>query len=276
MPGILYIISTPIGNLEDISFRAIKSLNECNLIFAEDTRVSLKLLNHYQINKPLISCHKFNEYKRKELLLQALNNNENVALISDAGSPVISDPGAQIIDFAISQNHKIMIIPGPSALITALTASGFSGEEFFFQGFLPSKHNEIKTKLAKLKSLECPIIIYLPPHKVMEVIDLIQSVLGNCRACLAKEMTKIHETYFYGDLSEIKAQLNEANLKGEFVLIIKLNSSNSPNINQPINEFINLARQNGLSNTTILNLLSMIIDTKSKNKLYQQILEVEI
>ena len=221
--GTLYIVATPIGNLEDITLRAIRILKEVDLIAAEDTRHTLKLLNHLEISKPLISYHRHNEEERKENLIDKLKEGKNIALVSDAGTPGICDPGEVIIKECIEEGINIVPIPGACAMINALIASGISTKEFTFIGFLPLNKKTRKQKLEEIKNSDKTIMLYEAPHKLNTTLKELSSILTNDRqVVLAREITKIHEEYIRGNIEEI---LNKDNLKGEMVLIIEGNKN---------------------------------------------------
>ncbi len=221
--GTLYIVATPIGNLEDITLRAIRILKEVDLIAAEDTRHTLKLLNHLEISKPLISYHRHNEEERKENLIDKLKEGKNIAIVSDAGTPGICDPGEVIIKECIEEGINIVPIPGACAMINALIASGISTKEFTFIGFLPLNKKTRKQKLEEIKNSDKTIILYEAPHKLNTTLKELSSILTNDRqVVLAREITKIHEEYIRGNIEEI---LNKDNLKGEMVLIIEGNKN---------------------------------------------------
>ena len=192
MSGKLYLVATPIGNLEDITLRAIRILKEVDLIAAEDTRHSLKLLNHLQITKPLISYHRHNEEIKKDILIEKLMKGENIALITDAGTPAISDPGEVIVKKAIENNIEIIPIPGPCALINALIASGLDTKQFTFYGFLPLNKKLRANKFEEIKKENKTMIIYEAPHKISATLKDIYKSLGDVNVVLAREITKIH------------------------------------------------------------------------------------
>ena len=217
--GILYLVATPIGNLEDITLRAIKVLKNVDLIAAEDTRQTLKLLNHLNISKPLISYHRHNEKIKKELLVEKLNNGENIAVVTDAGTPAISDPGEEIVIEAIKNEIEVVPIPGACALINALIASGLDTKEFSFYAFLPLNKKLRKSKFEEIKKDEKTAIIYEAPHKLITTLKDILSNLGDRNIVIAKELTKIHETFIRGKVSEILKNLEEP--KGEYIILIK-------------------------------------------------------
>ena len=192
MKGELYIVATPIGNLEDITLRAIRILKQADIIAAEDTRHTLKLLNHLQISKPLISYHRHNEEIKTEELISKLLEGKNVALVSDAGTPVISDPGGEIVKKAIENEIKVIPVPGACAAITALIASGIDAKEFTFLGFLPQNNKNRKNKLEQIEKEERTTIIYEAPHKLIKTLEDLQSIVKNRKIVLARELTKIH------------------------------------------------------------------------------------
>lgn len=216
--GKLYIVATPIGNLEDITLRAIRILKEVDVIAAEDTRHTLKLLNHLDISKPLISYHRHNEEIKTEELINKLLEGKNVALVSDAGTPVISDPGGEIVKAAIENNIKVIPVPGACALVTALIASGVDAKEFTFIGFLPQNKKNRKEKLEQIKNSENTTILYEAPHKLLQTIQDLKPIVENRTIVLARELTKIHEEYVMGKIEEIEQNVQSP--KGEYVIII--------------------------------------------------------
>ena len=201
--GKLYLVATPIGNLEDITFRAINVLKEADIIAAEDTRHTLKLLNHYEISKPLISYHRHNEEVKKEVLINKLLEGQNIALVTDAGTPGISDPGEEIVREAIENNIEIIPIPGACALINALIPSGLNTKEFAFYGFLPLNKNNRKSVLERIKKEDKTVILYEAPHKLIKTLEDIQASLGDIDCVLARELTKIHEEFIRGSINSI-------------------------------------------------------------------------
>lgn len=221
MSGSLFIISTPIGNLEDISERAKRMISEADLLLVEDTRVTIKLLNHFGINKRMVSCHKFNEEARRELLAAANSDNQKVALVSDAGTPLISDPGQRIVAEAIELGMDVIAIPGPTAFVQALVGSGLPCDRFVFEGFLPDKDSLLKTKLKSLAAEERTLVFYVSPHGLRKTIAIVYEILGERRVCLARELTKRFEEYIRCQLSELESHLTDDRLRGEFVLVIE-------------------------------------------------------
>lgn len=232
MSGILYLVATPIGNLDDITLRAINTLKSVDYIAAEDTRHTLKLLNHLNISKPLISCYKENELIKSDVIISKLKDGKNIALVSDAGTPVISDPGEEIVHCAIENNIKIVPIPGPCALITGLIASGISAKEFCFIGFLPVNKTEKINKLSSLYDIDKTLIFYEAPHKLINTLETILEVLGNRKITLARELTKIHEDFTY---SYVKDIIQNITPKGEYVIIVEANQNSDNDMIEKLN-----------------------------------------
>lgn len=220
MQGKLYLVATPIGNLEDITFRAIKTLKGVELIAAEDTRHTLKLLNYYEISKPLISYHRHNEEIKKDLLINKLLEGNNIAIVTDAGTPGISDPGEEIVKEAIANNIQIIPIPGACALINALIPSGLNTKEFSFFGFLPLNKKNREEAFDKIKKERKTVILYEAPHKLTKTLEDILKNLGNIKCVLAKEITKIHEDFIRGNILELLEVVKEP--KGEYVIMLDL------------------------------------------------------
>ncbi|NWG04786.1 MAG: 16S rRNA (cytidine(1402)-2'-O)-methyltransferase [Syntrophaceae bacterium] len=218
--GILYIVSTPIGNREDITLRALRILKEVNLIAAEDTRHTLPLLRHFGIHTPLTSYFEGNELKKKEFILSKLRQGDQIALVSDAGTPGISDPGFRLIQAAIENHIPIVPIPGPSAAITALCVSGLPTDSFLFKGFLPHKSKKRRDWLEALKERKETLILYESPHRIVESLKDMLDILGDRDIVLTRELTKKYEEILRGKISEIKAQIGEKKLKGEITLVI--------------------------------------------------------
>ena len=221
MFGKLYIVATPIGNLEDITLRALKILKEIDLIAAEDTRQTLKLLNYYDIHKPLISYHRHNEDVKSDVLIEKLKQGNNIALVSDAGTPGICDPGEEIIRKAIENKIEVIPIPGACAMINALVASGIDTKEFIFLGFLPLNKKLRLQKLNEIENSDKTIILYEAPHKMEQTLKDLKQILNNRRIVLARELTKIHEEFIRKDINELIENIK--NIKGEMILIIEGN-----------------------------------------------------
>ena len=230
MSGKLYIVATPIGNLEDITIRALNILKSVDLIAAEDTRQTLKLLNHFEISKPLISYHRHNEDVKSEILLEKLNEGQDIALVSDAGTPGICDPGEVVIKKAIESNITIVPIPGACAMINALIASGLSTSEFIFLGFLPLNKKNRKQKLEEIKNSNKTIILYEAPHKMKNTLEDLKDIIGDRRITLARELTKIHEEFIRDNINNILDKIDS--LKGEMILIIEGKSSENNSQNE--------------------------------------------
>lgn len=269
--GILYIIATPIGNLEDITLRAIRILKEVDLIAAEDTRHTLKLLNHLEISKPLISYHRHNEEIRTEELIKELKTGKNIGLVSDAGTPGICDPGEEIIKKCIEESIKVVPIPGACAMINALITSGISTKEFIFLGFLPLNKKSRKEKLEEIKNANKTIILYEAPHKLKSTLNDLSLILEDRSVVLARELTKIHEEYIRGTVKELMEKTD--NLKGEMILIIeKNNKDNKEELNSlnnlTLEEHYNFYEKNGLNKKEIIKKIAKDRNV-SKNEIYQ-------
>lgn len=219
--GTLYIVSTPIGNLEDITFRAIRILKEADVIAAEDTRHTLKLLNYYGIAKPMISYWGERERARAEEVIERLSTGHSVALVSDAGTPGISDPGGVLIKRALEEGFDVVPVPGPVALIAALTISGFPTEEFVFCGFLPAKQSQRRKFLDELSLEKRTVVVYESPHRIVESMAEMSEIFGQRRMVLAREITKLHEEVMRGTVSEVFEVLIESKIAGEYVLVVE-------------------------------------------------------
>lgn len=219
--GALYIVSTPIGNLEDITLRAIRVLKEVDLIAAEDTRHTRKLLNKFEIDVPLTSYHDHNKEEKGPVLVARLLEGKSVALVSDAGTPGISDPGYFLINLAIDQMVPVVPIPGATAAIAALSISGLPTDSFVFEGFLPSKHTARIKRLEEMVSEKRTLVFYEAPHRIIQTIDDMLNVFGERKAVLTRELTKVHEETIRGSLSEILDRLRTGTTKGEFSIIVR-------------------------------------------------------
>ena len=224
-PGTLYLVATPIGNLEDITLRALRTLKECDLVAAEDTRRTGQLLKHFGISKPMLSYFRFNESQRSEQIIDRLRGGDKIALVTDAGSPGISDPGERVVRAAIAAGIRVEAVPGPSALVAALTASGLPTGEFHFVGFLPHKSGARRRKLGALKSLEGTLVLYESPFRVEKLLAELTETMPGCQAILARELTKKFEEFLRGTPDELMQALKTKSPKGEFVVLVNLGPS---------------------------------------------------
>jgi len=219
--GTLYVIATPIGNLEDITFRAVRILGEVDRIACEDTRQTRKLLDRYGIATPLVSYHEHNEQTRSEELLRDLLSGKNLALVSDAGTPLIADPGYRLVRKARENGIAVTPVPGPSAILAALSASGLASDAFLFGGFLPSKKSQRRKLLEGLKTSRATLVLYEAPHRILEALSDITEILGDRPVVVARELTKVHEEFLEGAASEVRNTLaTRPAVKGEFTLLI--------------------------------------------------------
>lgn len=219
-PGKLYLVATPIGNLEDITLRALRVLRECDVIAAEDTRHTGQLLKHFGISKPLLSYFQFNEAKRSEEIIERLRRGEKVALVTDAGSPGISDPGERVVKAATSAGLRVEPVPGPCALVAAITASGLPADEFHFIGFLPHKSGQRRSKLETLKVFEGTLVLYESPYRIEKLLGELNDVFPERTVVLARELTKKFEEFLRGKPAELIETARKRSLKGEFVVLI--------------------------------------------------------
>lgn len=239
MSGTLYIVATPIGNLSDIALRLKETLTAVDLILAEDTRVTIKLLNHLGIKKRMISCHSFNEKSRLQIISQCNELNQKVALVSDAGTPLVSDPGSEIVRQAIDCGMTIIPIPGPSAFLLALVASGLPCDRFVFEGFLPNKSGLLKKRLDELQNEERTLIIYEAPHRLLKTLTAIKDVLGERKICMARELTKRYEEIIRGHVSQMisAVEAKSSKILGEYVLVIEGRQKDNLTIDDENNEW---------------------------------------
>jgi 16S rRNA (cytidine1402-2'-O)-methyltransferase len=219
-PGTLYLVATPIGNLEDITLRALRTLKECDVVAAEDTRRTGQLLRHFGIRKPLLSYFQFNEAKRSEEILERLGRGEKVALVTDAGSPGISDPGERVVRAALAAGLRVESVPGACALVAALTASGLPTEEFHFLGFLPHKPGQRRRELERLQGMRGTLVFYESPYRVEKLLGELNEVFTGRKVVLARELTKKFEEYLRGTPAELLAAVRQRPLKGEFVVLV--------------------------------------------------------
>jgi 16S rRNA (cytidine1402-2'-O)-methyltransferase len=221
MAAELFIVSTPIGNLSDMTYRAVETLKSVAVIACEDTRHSRKLLDHFRISKPLVSLHEHNEAGRTEELIGRLMGGESVAVISDAGTPLVSDPGFRLVRAAVDNGIRVTPVPGASAVMAAIAGSGMATDEFHFAGFLPRKEGERRRRLEELARVSGTLVLYEAPHRILFVLKEIAEVMGDPEVCAARELTKLHEEFLRGRASEVEAELGgRGEVKGEFTLLV--------------------------------------------------------
>jgi len=220
MPAALYLVATPIGNLEDITMRALRILREVDLIACEDTRHTRKLLTHYNISTPTTSYHEHNEKEKAIELAGQLQQGRSIALVSDAGMPAISDPGYRLVREAIDRGIAVIPVPGPTAFVAALAASGLPTDSFLFAGFLPAKRGARRARLEELKGLPSTIIFYEAPHRLKAMLEDLQQVIGDRQAVVARELTKIYEQFLRGSISQLLAKLSTEPARGEMVVLV--------------------------------------------------------
>lgn len=272
--GKLYICPTPIGNLEDITLRTLRILKEVDLIAAEDTRHSLKLLNHYDIKKPLTSYHEHNIREKGKELIEKLKSGLNIGLVSDAGMPGISDPGQDIISLAVNENIEVVVLPGPTASITALVASGLSTEKFVFEGFLSSKKRDRLKEFERLKCEERTIILYESPHRILGFLEDMLEVWGNREISLVRELTKQYEEIFRGNIIGAIDKFSASTIRGEFVIVVEGNKDIDVTIDVDILEELKKFIEEGYSKKDAIRKVSD--DAKiPKNVVYKESLKLK-
>lgn len=251
----LYLIPTPIGNMEDITIRAINTLKMVDVVFCEDTRVTGQLLKHFDINKKLISSHNYNESNNKQKLLEYLCSGSNVGLVSDRGTPIISDPGYELAKFAIEEGYNVVSLPGATALIPALTSSGISPMPFYYYGFLNSKDSARRKELEFLKNIDATLILYEAPHRINKTLKDLGNILGNNRKMsISREITKKYEEIYRGSIGELIEQEND--YKGELVLVIEGNKLALEYKNLTIEEHVNLYIEDGKSSMDAIKIVA--------------------
>ncbi len=279
--GILYICGTPIGNLEDITLRALKILKEVKLIAAEDTRHTKKLLNHYQINTKVTSYYEYNKFKKAPYLVEILKNGQDIALVSDAGMPGISDPGYVLVNLALKNNIKIIPVPGVSALITALVVSGLPTDKFVFEGFLPRKIKERKRYFRSIENEERTVIFYEAPHRLKRALKDMLEIWGDRKIVIARELTKMYEEIIRGNLSQVITEINTKEIKGEITLVVQGGIKKKENDiidflkdECIMQEYLKKLKKQGYSNKDIIKITQEKLNIP-KNLIYKKLLEMK-
>ncbi len=272
--GKIYVCPTPLGNLEDMTLRVINRLKEVDFIAAEDTRHSIKLLNHFEINTSMISYHEHNEMSRSEEIIERVKKDEDCALISDAGMPGISDPGQILIKKAIEENIEVEVLSGGSAFLLALVASGFNTDRFVFEGFLPRKSGEKIDRLIELKEERRTLIFYEAPHRIIKTLNNIQEVFNNREISISREITKKFEEHIRGSISEVIDKLNQGTVKGEFVIVVKgyegiIEEKEEISIEEQLKIFL----EEGHSKKEAVKLTTKKLNAR-RNEVYQKSLEI--
>jgi len=272
MPGILYIVATPIGNLEDITYRAARVLREADRIACEDTRQTRKLLQHFGIVTPMVSYHEHNEAARTPSLIDRLQNGESIALVSDAGTPLISDPGYRLVRAAIDAGITVTPVPGPSAALTALAASGLPTDQFRFCGFLPPKKSQRLRTLQAFEGEDCTLIFYEAPHRIVETLEDIEAVLGARPVAVARELTKLHEEFLRGTARQIRMQLEQRPaIHGEITLLIG-KGDNVAADETPVEDAVSDLERQGISRMEAIKRVAKARGL-SKREVYRRLLE---
>jgi len=279
--GILYICGTPIGNLEDITLRALKVLKNVKLIAAEDTRHTKKLLNHYQINTKITSYYEYNKFKKAPYLVEILKNGQDIALVSDAGMPGISDPGYVLVNLVLKNNIKIIPVPGVSALITALVVSGLPTDKFVFEGFLPRKIKERKRYFKSIENEERTVIFYETPHRLKRTLKDMLEIWGDRKIVIARELTKKFEEMIRGNLSQVISEINTKEIKGEITLVvqggIKKKENGATDFLKDeciMEEYLKKLKNQGYSNRDIIKIAQEKLNIP-KNLIYKKLLKMQ-
>ena len=269
----LYLIPTPIGNMEDITIRALNTLKMVDVVFCEDTRVTGQLLKYYDISKKLISSHNYNESNNKKKLLEYLKNGFNVGLVSDRGTPIISDPGYELAKFAIDEGYNVVSLPGATAVIPALTSSGISPMPFYYYGFLNNKDSARRKEIELLKNIEATLILYEAPHRINKTLIDLGNILGNNRKIsISREISKKYEEIYRGTIKELIDQNNE--YKGELVIVVEGNKSTKEYKNLTIEEHVNLYIDDGKSVMDAIKIVAKERDLK-KSEVYDEYHNIE-
>ena len=267
--GILYLVPTPIGNMEDITYRALKVLNEVDVIFCEDTRISKELLKFYKITKNLISANEQNELKRTELMVNYLSSNKNVAIITDRGTPIISDPGYILVKKAIEEGYEVIGLPGANAATTALIISGLNPYPYLFYGFLKGNNKKKIENLKNLQKIKYSIIFYESVHHIQETLNLIYSVFGNRRVAICRELTKMYEECVRDELENIINNFNIITLKGEFVIVVEGNNNDVDYSDLNLIDHVNLYISDGFEKMEAIKKTSKDLNL-SKSEVYKK------
>ena len=263
----VYLIPTPIGNMEDITVRALNVLKNVEVIFSEDTRVTRQLLNHFDINKKLISSHNFNENSNENILLKYLNDDKDVGIVTDRGTPIISDPGYELVKIAIKNDFNVVSLPGATALIPALTSSGLNPSPFTFYGFLNSKDSKQKKELDELKNLSSTLIFYEAPHRIIKTLGNIKEVFGNRKISISREISKKFEEVYRGTIEEVISELTE--VKGEFVIVVDGNHEEKKYDNITVIEHVNLYIKEGYKTMDAIKMVAKERNV-NKNEIYNE------
>lgn len=278
--GTLYIVGTPIGNLGDITLRAIETLKKVDLILAEDTRQTLKLLNHLGIEKKMISYHRHNEDEKLKKVVEYLDEKKDLALVSDAGMPVISDPGQNLVKYLVENNYHVEVIPGVTALATAIVGSGLDSTRFTFEGFLSVNKKQRKGRLKELENETRTMIFYEAPHKILATLKDMKEHLGNRNICIARELTKLHEEYLYTNFDDEIENITLNGIKGEIVLVVEGKNKEEKEIeeksyleNIPVKELVLNEINNGLDKKEAIKRIAKLKGV-NKNDVYKECLDI--
>ena len=264
----VYLIPTPIGNFDDITLRTIETLKLVDVLFCEDTRITKQMLNRLEINKKLISSNDHNEESTKNLAIKYLNEGLNIGIVTDRGTPIISDPGYKVVEEVIKHGYNVIPLPGANALIPALIASGVNPAPFMFYGFLNSKNSKIEKELENLKKYPVTIIYYEAPHRIIEMLESIRKVCGERRISVSREISKLYEEIYRGTVSEVIEELQKEEIRGEFVVVVEGNSEEVSFDSMSIEEHVNMYIEEGLSEKDALKKVAKDRNT-TKSEIYK-------
>lgn len=264
----LYVVPTPIGNLDDMTYRAVKVLNEVDVVFSEDTRITINLLNYFGIKKHLVSMYKFNEENSSNKMLEYLKNGNNVALVSDRGTPILSDPGNVCVKKVIEEGFNVVSLPGATAAIPALTSSGLDASKFIFYGFLNSKSSQRKKELQSLKNNKMTIIFYEAPHRILDMLNDMYSVFGDRNISISREISKKYEEIYRGSITSTINEIGEP--RGEFVVVVSGDDSKFDYDNLSVKEHVNMYMEDGNDEKRAIKLVAMDRNVP-KSEIYKQV-----
>lgn len=266
----VYLIPTPIGNLDDISYRIVETLKKVDVIFSEDTRITNELLKHFDIKKTLISSHQYNEFQNVEKAKRYLDEGKNIGIVTDRGTPIISDPGYPLTKSLIEEGYKVIALPGPTAFVPALIVSGIDPQPFYFHGFLNSKESKRKKELEDLKKIKAALIFYEAPHRIEKTLNNIKEILGNRKISISREITKKYEEIYRGNVSDVLEEIKDA--KGEMVIIVDGNHEENNFENLTITEHVNLYIREGKEKKEAMKIVAKERNI-SKSKVYKEYLK---
>ena len=264
----LYLVPTPIGNMNDISPRILEALNICDLVLCEDTRITGALLSHFNIKKKLICSNEQTEDNLKDNVVSWLEEGLNIAIVTDRGTPIISDPGYKIVAYVLQKGYNVVGLAGPTAFVPALIASGLDPQPFMFYGFLNAKEGKRKKELELLKDYKYTMIFYEAPHRIIQMLDSLKEVFGNRKISVSREISKLYEEIYRGSIEDVKFELQQESIKGEFVIVVEGNKNDNDYLDVPIDEHISIYLEDGYSEKDAIKLVAKDRGVK-KSEIYK-------